>query len=220
MAAKNMRPQHLRSTLAVLWKLNFSIVATSLWWSVSCIPLIEANSLVVRIAAMFSANVAIVVGSLLIIRGVYGKTATSWRIVSRDRTMWSLLLLTGFCLVLSLENIQKYQMASGFMRIYVVGIFLSMVIGWLFVGIVVVPIRMWTQIVPGQNFPLKAVLEYMKQHRFSIQIGLAILLLGWPIFFIYLFLALGFAQAFQITNLPLPEESSEKYLRENRNDLD
>jgi hypothetical protein len=30
---------------------------------------------------------------------------------------------------------------------------------------------------------------------------------------------LGFAQAFQITNLPLPEESSEKYLREKQNGL-
>lgn len=220
MASRNVRPQHLRSTLAVLWKLNFSIVATSLLWSVSCIPLIEANSLSVRLVAMVLANLAIVVSSFLIVRSVYGKEMNSWRVVIRDRTMWSLLLLTGFCLVLSLENIQKYQGASGFMRIYVVGIFLSMVIGWLFVGIVIVPIRMWTQIEPGQNPPPKKVLEYVKQHRFSILIGLAILLLGWPIFFIYLFLALGFAQAFQITNLPLPEESSEKYLRENRNGLD
>ena len=214
-----MKPNHLRSTLAVLWKLNFSIVATSLLWSVSCIPLIEANSLVARIVAMVVANLALVLSSLLILRNVYGKSARSWRDVSRDRTMWSLLFITGFCLVLSLENIQKYQGASGFMRVYVVGIFLSMVVGWLFVGIVVVPIRMWSQIESNQsNSPIN-VLAYVKQYRFSILLGLATLLLGWPIFFIYLFLALGFAQAFQVTNLPLPEESSEKYLREKHDGL-
>jgi hypothetical protein len=214
-----MKPNHLRSTLAVLWKLNFSIVATSLLWSVSCIPLIEASSLAIRIVAMVVANLALVLSSRLIVRNVYGRSASSWRDISRDRTMWSLLLLTGFCLVLSLENIQKYQGASGFMRIYVVGIFLSMVVGWLFVGIVVVPIRMWSQIESIQsNSPIN-VLAYLKQYKFSILLGLATLLLGWPIFFIYLFLALGFAQAFQITNLPLPEESSEKYLREKQNGL-
>jgi hypothetical protein len=214
-----MKPNHLRSTLAVLWKLNFFIVATSLLWSVSCIPLIEASSLAIRIVAMVVANLALVLSSRLIVRNVYGRSASSWRDISRDRTMWSLLLLTGFCLVLSLENIQKYQGASGFMRIYVVGIFLSMVVGWLFVGIVVVPIRMWSQIESIQsNSPIN-VLAYLKQYKFSILLGLATLLLGWPIFFIYLFLALGFAQAFQITNLPLPEESSEKYLREKQNGL-
>lgn len=105
------------------------------------------------------------------------------------------------------------------MRIYVVGIFLAMVFGWLFIGIVVVPIRMQSQIQPDQSFLVKKVLDYVKQSKFSIVIGVGILLLGWPIFFIYIFLALGFAQAFQVTNFPLPEESSEKYLRENRNGL-
>ena len=209
-----MKSGHVRSTLAVLWKLNFSIVVTSLIWSVSCIPLIEAGSLSVRIAAMILANLSFALSSFLIVRCIHGKTAISWRSVRSDKTMWGLLLFTGFCLVLSLENIQKYQNASSFMRIYVVGIFLAMLVGWLFTGIVVVPIRVWNAVNSNQNNSQFNVVSYSKQNSLSILMGLAVLVLGWPILFIYLFLALGFAQAFQVTNLPLPEERSEKYLRE------
>ena len=214
-----MKSGHVRSTLAVLWKLNFSIVVTSLIWSVSCIPLIEAGSLSVRIAAMILANLSFAFSSFLIVRCIHGKTAISWRGVRSDKAMWGLLLFTGFCLVLSLQNIQKYQNASGFMRIYVVGIFLAMLVGWLFTGIVVVPIRVWNAVNTNQNNSQFNVLSYSKQNSVSILMGLAVLVLGWPIFFIYLFLALGFAQAFQVTNLPLPEESSEKYLREKHDGL-
>ncbi len=216
----NVKEQgHLRSTLGVLWNLNFSIIATSLLWSVSCISLIQVNSLVIRLAAISSANLSIVASAYLIIRKVYGKEAISWREIRRDQILLMTLFLTGVCLVLSIENIQKYNKGSELMRSYVVGVFVSMLIGWFFVAIVVVPIRMWSHMEGNQVNLLESVFEYLKQNKASVLLGFAVLFLGWPIFFIYLFLALGLAQAFQIANFPRPEESSEKYFRGQRNGL-
>ena len=174
----------------------------------------------IRLVAISSANISVISSSYLLIRNAYGKEALFGKHIARDRFLLIALFLTGICLVLSLENIQKYHKASELMRSYVVGVFISMLIGWLFVAIVVVPIRMWSLIDGNQANSLKSVLTYLKQNRISVLLGFAVLLLGWPIFFIYLFLALGLAQAFQITNFPLPEESSERYFREKRNGLD
>ena len=94
-----------------------------------------------------------------------------------------------------------------------------MLIGWFFVALVVVPIRLWSQIEGSHVNLLESVLSYLKANKTSVFSGLALLILGWPIFFIYLFLALGLAQAFQITNFPQPEESSERYFRRQRDGL-
>ena len=219
MNSKVANPGHLRATLGVLWSLNFSIVATSLLWSVSCISLIQVNSLLLRLLAVSTANAAIIVSASLIIRSVYGKDSLSWKAISRDRVLISAPFLTGICLVLSLENIQRFHGGSSLTRSYVVGVFVSMLIGWFFVALVVVPIRLWSQIEGSHVNLLESVLSYLKANKTSVFSGLALLILGWPIFFIYLFLALGLAQAFQITNFPQPEESSERYFRRQRDGL-
>jgi hypothetical protein len=212
------RAGHLRLTLSTLWNLNFSIATISLVWSVSCIALIQVESLLVRLIAIIFANFAIVASSYLIMRSLYRKVAPTWQVVIRDRFIWAALFLTGTCLVLALENIHKYQEHSGWMRIYVVGIFFSMLVGWLFVAIVVIPLRVWSLMQENYTYSLKNTFDYSKENKFSVLLAFAIIIFCWPIFFIYLFLALGFVQAYQVTNFPPVEEASEKYIRETRSD--
>ena len=73
--------------------------------------------------------------------------------------------------------------------------FMTVLVAWLFIQVVVVPIRLTigSELAPKEIFRLS--LRYVSENKKSLAISMFSLLLGWPLFFFYFLLALTFAQS-------------------------
>jgi hypothetical protein len=212
------KPGQFRSALTTLWQLNLSVMLTSLIWSVSCIALLRTSSLFTRIVSLLIANGAVLVSAYLIVNRNRSGVTERWRSILTDKFNLKALTFTSLCLLLSLENIDRFQHGRRIMRLYVVAIFISMLIGWLFTSVLVVPFRIWSSMQFGKTSTLPMLLDYARKNRISIGIALGVLLLGWPIFFVYLFLALAFAQSLLVASFPNGETNSPALERESYRD--
>ena len=202
-----LRPGQLRTALATLWQLNFKVVLTSLVWSVSCIALLETSSLLTRFISLMTANAAVIASAFLIVKSYGTGVVESWRRVFTDKFNWSVLTFTSLCLLLSLENVDRYQKAQSMMRLYVVAIFASMLIGWLLTSILLIPLRIWASSKVDTNSTLAMASDYARKNGISLLLSIGVLLFAWPIFFLYLFLSLAFAQSLVVANFSMQESN-------------
>jgi len=193
--------------LTTLWHLNFKVMLTSMIWSVSCIALLQTSSLFVRIISLMIADGAVIASAFLIVNRHEIRVTEGWRSVFTDKFSWSALAFSSLCLLLSLENIDRFQTGHNMMRLYVVAIFISMLIGWLFTSVLVVPLRIWSSKQLGKNSTFPMAFDYASKDRISLAVAIGVLLLGWPIFFVYLFLSLAFAQSLLVANFPNRESN-------------
>jgi hypothetical protein len=192
---------------------------TSLIWSVSCLALLRTSSLFIRILSLLIANGAVLVSAFLIVNKHGGGVSEGWRGILTDKFNLKALTFTSLCLLLSLENIDRFQSGHRIMRVYVVAIFISMLIGWLFTSALIVPLRIWSSKQFAKPSALPMVFDYARKNRFSIGIALGVLLLGWPMFFVYLFLGLAFAQALLVASFPIRENDSSAIEKESYRDV-
>jgi hypothetical protein len=214
-----LKPGQLRAALATLWELNFKVVLTSLVWSVSCIALLETSSLLARFIWLMIANGAVIASAFLIVKSYDTGMVESWRRVFTDKFNWSALTFSSLCLLLSLENVDQYQKAQSMMRIYVVAIFVAMLIGWLLVSILLIPLRIWASSQVETGSTLAMAYDYARKNRIPMVVALGVLLFAWPIFFLYLFLSLAFAQSLLVANFSMQESGRAGMEMESHSDV-
>jgi hypothetical protein len=184
-----------RAGLSSLWNLNFKAMPTALLWSVTLLVGLETNSLLVRILAVASCSVASILSSHLIRREVRPSAKYSLAETLRDPTIVGLLSITGLIYALSLENVSRYATSTPLVRFFFVANFITALILWFFVQIVILPIRMIGESKFLVSTDLRSALVYIKRNKSALAISFLPLLVGWVLFFFYFLLALTFAQA-------------------------
>lgn len=208
------------TALATLWALNLKAMAPCLVWSVSVVILLQTSSLPYRILAISVANASSMACGCLIVNNYGAGCPSGWRTWFTDRFNWAALMSSGLLLALAIENVERFQNASRFMRVYVVAIFIAMLISWLFVSILVVPLRFYTSPRAGAIPTLMMTLEYIRENRTALAVAISVLLFGWPIFFLYTFLALAFAQSLLAANFPKNIRSSNGFAERSHSVVD
>ncbi len=206
-----LEQNRFRTAIATLWALNFKIMVPCLSWSVSGVILLQASSLPYRILAIIAANASSMACGCLIVNNYGAGCPNDWRTWITDKFNWAALMLSGLLLVLSIENVARFQHASRFMRVYVLAIFIAMLVSWLFISILVVPLRFYASSPVSAISTLVMTLEYIHKNRTALAVAISALLFGWPIFFLYAFLALAFAQSLLAASFPKNTRSSHEF---------
>ena len=195
----------VRFGLGLLWTLNFKAMPTSLLWAVSLFVSIQTKSIFIRLLAISLCGIAAILGGHLIRRTLTPRAGISFATSFRDKINLGALGISGLAFAITLENVSRYSQASRSIRILMVSNFLTVLVVWLFVQVVVVPIRFTAGAGLSAKETFRLALNYITEHRKLLSISLLSLLFGWPIFFFYFLLALTFAQAMTFSSIQSEE---------------
>ena len=189
----------IRYSLTLLWNLNFRAMPTALLWATALFVSIQAKSILIRLVAIALCGVASILGAHLIRRSLTPRAKISLASALSDRILVAALVISGLIFAITLENVSRYSHSHQIVRLLMVSNFITALIGWFFVQIVVVPIRLTNGSDLSASDTFRRSLRYVAENKKSLAISLLSLILGWPLFFFYLFLALTFAQAMTLS---------------------
>lgn len=185
---------------------------TALIWSISFWFLIETHSLFIRTVAVVVANFAVILSSAVTARSSGSVQKPSFRALIRESSNWKILMVSGLLLDLSLANLQKIESSHWIVKLLFLSLFLSSLIFWLFICVVLVPLSSQGDRSVNDWNPLAIGINYVRFHKQYLLISLSVLLLGWPIFFVYMFLALPFSQCLTLSSIEVQINLSDSSL--------
>ena len=195
----------MRFGLGLLWTLNFKAMPTSLLWATSLFVSIQTKSMIIRTLAILLCTIAAILGGHLIRRTLAPRAGIALAASFRDKITLGALAVSGIAFAITLENVSRYSQANRSIRIVMVANFLTVLVVWLFVQVVVIPIRFSTGSELSAKETFRLALNYIGENRKLLAISLLSLLFGWPIFFFYFLLALTFAQAMTFSSMQVEE---------------
>lgn len=184
----------------MLWNLNVKTMPPAFIWSVSFWFIIETHSLFIRTIVVVVANFAVILSGAVVVRSSKSIQKPTFRALVRESPNWKILMGSGLLLDLSLANLLNNESTRWIVKILFLSIFLSSLILWLFVCVVLVPLASQGDRSKNEWNPLTIGINYVRCHKSYLLISLSVLLLGWPIFFVYMFLALPFAQCLTLSS--------------------
>lgn len=190
----------MRRALQMVWDLNIKTMPTAVVWAISFWFVIETHSILIRFIAISFANLAALSSGILIVKSSHSRERSSWKVWILDSFSWKALLGTGLMLGLSLENLSRTQPSSMAGKLFYLSIFVSSLILWLFVLVVLVPLRVQMKRTEDQLKVLRRAIDYVRCCKPYLLISLSAMLFGWPFLFVYAFLALTFAQCMTLSS--------------------
>jgi uncharacterized membrane protein len=140
-----MRPERqlspIRGALQTVWDLNIKAMPSAFIWAASCWFLLDTHSIFVRFLAVLIANLAALFSAIIIVKSERAKLVGSWKVLVGDPYIWKLMGGSGIILSLAIENVWRANHSNSIFKIIYLSIFVSSLIIWLFVTVVLVPIR-------------------------------------------------------------------------------
>ena len=161
--------------------------------------------MIIRTLAILLCTIAAILGGHLIRRTLAPRAGIALAASFRDKITLGALAVSGIAFAITLENVSRYSQANRSIRIVMVANFLTVLVVWLFVQVVVIPIRFSTGSELSAKETFRLALNYIGENRKLLAISLLSLLFGWPIFFFYFLLALTFAQAMTFSSMQVEE---------------
>ncbi|MBI3429622.1 MAG: hypothetical protein HY050_06145 [Actinobacteria bacterium] len=203
----------MRRALEMVWDLNIKAIPSAMLWAISLWFIIETSSLLIRITALFVADLAVLLSGAIVAKHERPMRRSSFHLSLSDPFVRKVLLPTSIILGLALQNARQQESSAVFAKYFYSSIVLSSLILWLFVSVVLIPGRAF-QGFRGEEIILFATsLNLVRKNKGTLALALSILLFGWPFFFVYIFLALTLSQC-----LILPK--IEEALQESANALE
>lgn len=190
----------MRHALQMVWDLNIRTMPTAVVWAISFWFVIEPHSMLIRFIAISVANIVAFSSGIFIVKSSHPQQKPSWKVWILDPFSWKALLGTGLILGLSLENLSRTQTSSMAGKLFYLSIFVSSLILWLFVLVVLIPLRVQMKRTEDQLKVLRRAIDYVRYCKPYLLISFSTLLFGWPLFFVYVFLALTFAQCMTLSS--------------------
>jgi hypothetical protein len=197
----------LRRAFGLLWNLNFKAMPMALIWAAGLVMSLQTRSFVVRLSVILLCGVASVVQGNLIQRHFAPRSLHGVVKLLQDRTSIAALLISSLFFAIALENVNRYSHSGRVTQLLMVANFVTVLVLWLFVQVVVLPIRLSNELQVSGKETLAATLRYVRDEKKSLSIALLTLLLGWPLFFFYFLLALTFAQSMTLSTLAKEDRS-------------
>lgn len=190
----------VRDAFGLLWSLNVKAIPTAIIWAISFWFVIESQSLLIRSFAVLLASMASMVSCGLVANEWSTTSRIQWKKAFSDRFNWKIVGFSGLLIDLSLENLSIVNSRSYLWKIVFLSIFLSCLIIWLSAILVLLPLR---TLEDGKVSPLDTfakALKLVQLRKRYVFLSFAVMIFAWPIFFIYIFLALTFAQCVIISS--------------------
>lgn len=203
----------MRRALEMVWDLNIKAIPSAMLWAISLWFMIETSSLLIRMSALLVADLAILLSGAIVAKYERPMRRNSFHLSLSDPFVRKALLPTSIILGLALQNARHQESSSLFAKYFYSSVVLSSLILWLFVSVVLIPGRAFQGFHGDEIILLATSLNVVKKNKGTLALSLSILLFGWPLFFVYIFLALTLSQC-----LILPK--IEETLQESANPLE
>ena len=191
----------MRSALEKIWDLNIKAFPSAMVWAVSFWFIIESSSLLIRLGALLTANLAVIYSGLILAKRERPRSGVTLLHALQDRFVWKALLPISFILGLALQNVRHQESTTIFAKYFYSSIVLSSLILWLFALVVLIPARAYLGFQGEEITVLSLGMKIISGHKGALGLSLSILLFTWPLFFIYIFLALTLAQSIILSKI-------------------
>ena len=191
----------MRHAFQNVWELNVKAIPTSLVWAISLWFIIESPSLLIKLVAVFAANMATLASALIIMRLERPSLQTNFLTFARDPFVWKTLHAIGVLLVMALYNISKQGAASSILKLFFVSVALSVLILWTIATVILVPILAQQHAINKQLNLLEIGFILMRLRKRLLAISLSVLFFSWPLIFFYVFIALTLSQSIIFSQL-------------------
>lgn len=184
----------MRRALEMVWDLNIKAIPSAILWAVSLWFIMETSSFLMRITGTLMADFAVLLSGTVLARMRSARYRVTISQSLRDPFVWKALLPISLILCLAIQNARFQESSTLFARYFYSSIVLSSLILWLFVSVVLIPARASQSFRGEEIIALSVGINFVMVHKGTLALSLFILLFGWPLFFIYMFLALTLAQ--------------------------
>ena len=115
----------MRHAFQNVWDLNVKAIPTSLVWAISFWFIVESPSLLIKLFAVFTANMAALTSAVIIMRLERPGLKINFLSFARDPFVWKTLHAIGVLLVMSLYNVTRQSDASSTVKLFYVSVSLS-----------------------------------------------------------------------------------------------
>ena len=185
----------MRHAFQNVWDLNVKAIPTSLVWAISFWFILESPSLLIKLFAVFTANIAALASALIIMKLERPSLKIDFLSFTRDSLIWKTLHAIGILLVMSLYNVSRQSDAPPIMKLFYVSVALSVLILWIIATVALVPIlAKWHASDESSNLLTIVIFLMGLQKRYLI-LSMSIILFSWPLIFFYVFIALTLSQS-------------------------
>ena len=185
----------MRHAFQNVWDLNVKAIPTSLVWAISFWFIVESPSLLIKLFAVFTANMAALTSAVIIMRLERPGLKINFLSFARDPFVWKTLHAIGVLLVMSLYNVSRQSDASSIMKLFYVSVALSVLILWIIATVALVPIMAMRQANDESSTMLTIGIFLMGLQKRYLMLSMSIILFSWPLIFFYVFIALTLAQS-------------------------
>ena len=191
----------MRHAFQNVWDLNVKAIPTSIVWAISFWFILESPSLLIKLFAVFTANIAALASALIIMKLERPSLKIDFLSFTRDPFIWKTLHTIGILLVMSLYNVSRQSDAPSIMKLFYVSIALSVLILWIIATVALVPIlAKWHASDESSNLLTIVIFLMGLQKRYLI-LSMSIILFSWPLIFFYVFIALTLSQSLIFSQL-------------------
>lgn len=185
----------------MVWDLNIKAFPSAMLWAVSFWFIIETSSLLIRLAALLFANLAVIYSGVILVRRERPRSGITLSRALRDPFVWKALLPISLILGLALQNARHQESTTVIAKYFYSSIVLSSLILWLFGSVVLIPARAYLGFQGEEVTVLSVGMKFVSERKGTLALSLSILLFTWPLFFIYIFLALTLSQGITLPKI-------------------
>lgn len=191
----------MRRALEMVWDLNIKAIPSTMLWAISLWFIIETSSLLVRMSALLVADLAILLSGAIVAKHESPMRRNSFHLSLSDPFVRKALIPTSIILGLALQNARHQESSAIFAKYFYSSVVLSSLILWLFVSVVLIPGRAFQGFRGDEIILLATSLNVVKNNKGTLALSLSILLFGWPLLFVYIFLALTLSQCLILSKI-------------------
>lgn len=185
----------MRHAFQNVWDLNVKAIPTSLVWAISFWFIVESPSLLIKLFAVFTANMAALASALIIMKLERPRLKINFLSFARDPFVWKTLHAIGILLVMSLYNVSRQSDASSIVKLFYVSVALSALFLWIIATVALVPILAKRQANDENSDILTIGIFLMGLQKRYLVLSMSIILFSWPLIFFYVFIALTLSQS-------------------------
>lgn len=185
----------MRHAFQNAWELNVKAIPTSLVWAISFWFILESPSFLIKLLAVFTANMAALASAKIIMKQERPGLSINLLAFVRDPFVWKTLHGFGILLVMSLYNVSRQSEASPIVKLFFVAVTLSVLFIWIIATVALVPtMAKWHANYENIDMLKIGIFLTGLQKRYLF-LSISIILFAWPLIFFYVFIALTLSQS-------------------------
>ena len=188
----------LRGALQQTWDLHIRAIPTSLVWAISLIFILQAPSLIIRLACSVLCSIISLLNTS-IVKLSYTRVKPSQLIKNTEfKTVLMVNIFAGAMFVIALNNAVNLDIESRWLSLAIVSTAPTFFILWLLVMLIANPIYVMLVATKSKTFLAQSFIHYIQNRKKEVLITGLIFVIYAPIIFVFIAITLTVTQSLTI----------------------